>query len=107
MKLYKMVGEDVLSGEHHEGLYLASNKKAAMARFDHDAVVSGWTDVEMWWCIKEVEEIPLDKPMVAPVKYGSWFDVGSLSCRCSACGCKNDRETRFCPNCGAKMDGQE
>ena len=32
-----------------------------------------------------------------------WFDVGSLSCRCSACGCKNNRETLFCPNCGAKM----
>ena len=34
----------------------------------------------------------------------TWFDVGSLSCRCSNCGCKNDTETRFCPNCGAKME---
>lgn len=39
-----------------------------------------------------------------PVKHGRWEDVGSLSCRCSECGCKNDQETRFCPNCGAKMD---
>jgi len=36
--------------------------------------------------------------------HGHWEDVGSLSCRCSECGCKNDRETMFCPNCGAKMD---
>lgn len=36
--------------------------------------------------------------------HGHWVDVGSLSCRCSECGCKNDRERRFCPNCGAKMD---
>lgn len=40
----------------------------------------------------------------APVKHGCWEDVGSLSCRCSECGCKNNRETRFCPNCGVKMD---
>lgn len=42
---------------------------------------------------------------VAPVRRGSWFDVGSLSCRCSECGCKNGRETPWCPNCGAKMKG--
>ena len=36
--------------------------------------------------------------------YGKWFDVGSLSCRCDQCGRKNDKETPFYPNCGAKMD---
>lgn len=43
---------------------------------------------------------PLD---VAPIRHAHWFGVGSLSCRCSECGCKNDRETAYCPNCGAKM----
>lgn len=33
-----------------------------------------------------------------------WYDVGSLSCRCSKCGCKNNRESKFCPNCGAEME---
>ena len=37
------------------------------------------------------------------VKRGEWFDKGSLSCRCSNCGCKNTKESRFCPNCGADM----
>jgi hypothetical protein len=36
-----------------------------------------------------------------------WYDVGSLSCRCSVCGCKSNRETAFCPNCGARMGGAE
>lgn len=38
-------------------------------------------------------------------KTGSWFDVGSLSCRCSNCGCKSPEEFSFCPNCGADMRG--
>lgn len=44
---------------------------------------------------------------VVPVRHGHWYDVGSLSCRCSACGCKNNKETAYCPNCGAKMDKGE
>lgn len=38
------------------------------------------------------------------VHHAYWFDVGSSSCRCSGCGCKNDKQTDFCPHCGAKMD---
>lgn len=44
---------------------------------------------------------------VAEVRHGRWTDVGSLSCRCSECGCKNNRETAYCPACGALMDGKE
>ena len=46
---------------------------------------------------------PIASADVAPIRHAHWFDVGSLSCRCSGCGCKNDRETAYCPNCGAKM----
>ena len=41
---------------------------------------------------------------VVEVRHGYWYDCGSLSCRCSKCGCKNNRETAYCPNCGARMD---
>ena len=34
---------------------------------------------------------------------GYWFDVGSLFCGCSNCGCKNDKEYDTCPNCNAIM----
>ena len=37
---------------------------------------------------------------------GYWFDVGSLSCRCSECGCKNNKESTYCPECGAYMKGE-
>lgn len=36
--------------------------------------------------------------------HGYWFDRGSLSCRCSECGCKNTKESDVCPHCNAIMD---
>lgn len=52
---------------------------------------------------------------------GHWFDVGSLSCRCSVCGeIAHDRpygslkrepkkycKMKYCPHCGAKMESEE
>lgn len=54
--------------------------------------------------ISDIEDFPAAD--VKSVRNGWWTDCGSLSCRCSECGCKNNRETRFCPNCGAKMDAE-
>ena len=44
---------------------------------------------------------------VTEVRHGYWYDCGSLSCRCSKCGCKNNRETAYCPNCGARMNKED
>lgn len=57
--------------------------------------------VEYEKCKREIKELPSVEPERPK---GRWFDVGSLSCRCSACRCKNNRETKYCPNCGAKME---
>lgn len=35
---------------------------------------------------------------------GHWTDKGSLSCRCSECGCKSPKEYPYCPNCGTPME---
>lgn len=48
----------------------------------------------------------LDKSAQLKQKTGYWFDVGSLSCRCSECGCKNNKESNYCPECGAYMKGE-
>lgn len=48
-----------------------------------------------------IESIPTVD--AAPVVHGRWYDKGSLSCRCSCCGCKSNKEYDYCPNCGAKM----
>jgi Zn finger protein HypA/HybF involved in hydrogenase expression len=52
-----------------------------------------------------VERMPLDD--VIERKRGEWYDRGSLSCRCSNCGCKATKEYSFCPNCGADMRGRK
>lgn len=38
-------------------------------------------------------------------KKGYWYDKGSLSCRCSNCGCKSTHEYDFCPICGSDNRG--
>ena len=55
---------------------------------------------ELQGCIEDCKAADVE-----PVRHGRWMDKGSLSCRCSECGCKNYKETQWCPNCGAKMDG--
>ena len=50
---------------------------------------------------------------VAPVRYGRWKVIGQVcidgeyedTLRCTNCGMKHDRKSRYCENCGARMDG--
>ena len=54
-------------------------------------------------CVSTMEQIKRKDNIVR----GEWYDKGSLSCRCSNCGCKNNKETNYCPHCGADMRGEE
>ena len=42
------------------------------------------------------------------VKHGRWEYIGGYGYqyRCSECVMCNDHKTLYCPNCGAKMDGE-
>lgn len=49
---------------------------------------------------------------VDTAKHGEWIRLGQLSrtnwlWRCKLCGCPQDYNHNYCPNCGAKMYGGE
>ena len=68
----------------------------------------------------EVERILRELPAVdaVPVVHGRWEKVDDMwddiHYRCSACGCEwfledgtpEENGMKYCPNCGAKMDGE-
>lgn len=43
---------------------------------------------------------------VVPVRHGHWVRNGDWS-ECSLCGESGTSHIKYCPNCGAKMDGEE
>lgn len=60
---------------------------------------------------KIVELVKSQSADVAPVRRGRWAETvtdGFLFVSCSACGFKTGRiDYNYCPNCGARMDGEE
>ena len=43
---------------------------------------------------------------VAPVKHGKWEGEDPITnFVCSVCGSLEEYDTNYCPNCGARMDG--
>lgn len=44
---------------------------------------------------------------VAPVVHGYWIKVAEHVYRCSLCNNHRHYKSRYCPNCGAVMDGKE
>ena len=66
----------------------------------------------------DIKEFVLDKmPTIdaMPVRHAKWVYEGKLyysdnnthnTWSCSACGCREFSLSRYCPNCGARMDEQ-
>lgn len=48
----------------------------------------------------------IDKaPTVEERKHGHWIDITFDASMCSVCQNIEEYETKYCPECGAKMDG--
>lgn len=55
----------------------------------------------------KIDELP--PADVAPVRHGRWTRIDYHDARCSECGHKTyypDRISLYCPECGARMDGE-
>lgn len=65
-------------------------------------------DVQDAVCAQQIidRQPTIDRESLIP--HGHWFDRGSLSRRCSHCGCKSPRETTFCQHCNdnGKITGE-
>lgn len=58
-------------------------------------------------CILEIEATPATD--VVEVRHGEWIrhKENCLYNKCSICSYEHCREDNYCPNCGAKMDGEK
>ena len=63
--------------------------------------------------LDDVEKIIKAAPINDPVKHGHWIFVGDMVSyiQCSTCGDDicwvNTKRPKYCPHCGAKMDGEK
>ena len=67
---------------------------------------------EQWSMRIAIENYVDDMPTVdaEPIRHGHWEhgeDVFGMYCQCSECGNQyyGSYEFKYCPNCGARMDG--
>ena len=69
----------------------------------------GWNDCRRYFVQIIESQTAAD---VAPVVHGHWTQVDDTKCRCSNCdiialiGLYPHGDKNYCPNCGAKMDGE-
>ena len=58
------------------------------------------------YCLNTILELP---PVTPKQKMGRWIDYQKniwIYAQCSECGTVHDTKTNYCPNCGAKMEGE-
>lgn len=111
-----------LTINHYGTIVLTAEQRCGKMRLiDVDEL---WKDItsEIDDC-SDVLDIIERQPMADPVKHGKWWSVKLLDdeadfgevdgAQCSECGYAHESEYwaktyfKFCPNCGAKMDGKE
>ena len=75
----------------------------------HDAVVDAiWHGKRSMYSVaNSINSVP--SADVVPVRHGRWImhdDEFGLTCECSVCHIETMGDGNYCPNCGAKMDGE-
>lgn len=80
---------------------LIRNTRRIMSKLKYDKQWFETQEQKLKRLLHEVS-IPVGRPKEN--KLGHWIDKGSLSCRCSKCGCKSPKEYPYCPNCGTQME---
>ena len=88
----------------------------ALLKAQEPVVMAGaeLTDAELIDAIRKAPLILKPNVDAAPVVHGRWIermyktgDITSLSYFCSECDCEHYfGRANYCPNCGAKMDGE-
>ena len=76
--------------------------------FDRETLLTGFVRSI---AVRAIRDMPSAQP---EPKEGKWeqvsaqryFTSASYFYRCSVCGENNPRNTKYCPNCGAKMKGE-
>lgn len=67
-----------------------------------------FTELLRWVCEEVDDALPAD---VVEIRHGHWetIDKGHFfyDWKCSNCGASGRADYLFCPNCGAKMDGEQ
>ena len=69
---------------------------------DLTAMKSVYDAISLDGIIKALKEAPTVDAV--PVVHGRWIEGKTLE-KCSICGKKGFPDWHYCPNCGAKMDG--
>ena len=78
---------------------------------ERDKIFSTWRSMPAPASITSLSAAIHQTPVadVAPVRHGRWTDEECGFARCSLCGCAHEIEFiehDYCPNCGARMDGE-
>lgn len=100
-------------------MYIKRNHALSVIKTAKDDLVSDYAYAAASMLERYVEEMQkLPAADVAPVVHGEWIMtlyttiskrgrvISNKKFACSECGYSNGRkQTNYCPNCGAKMDG--
>ena len=94
---------------------MANEKRLIDANALYEKATNAWDDTLCDVCYSEIINMIDEAPTVEAVEvvHGRWQERRficmdsevMLGYRCSRCMLTFDAESNFCPNCGAKMDG--